>query len=146
MKPEPFFDRDSSANLIGQAKANRAKYLRDMFSSYSSKKLARAVAFIGLISLVAVGLPLGGDASLLQLWVTAIFLCTNARNDEIRDNVTRMRCQWEEERDALATVRRFNAPCRPRAIRGSGRRSKPRSFPSTIGGSLPATVATAWSI
>jgi hypothetical protein len=55
MKPEPFFDRDSSANLIGQAKANRAKYLRDMFSSYSSKKLARAVAFIGLISLVAVG-------------------------------------------------------------------------------------------
>jgi hypothetical protein len=29
----------------------------------------------------------------------------NARNDEIRDNVTRMR----RERDALATVRRFNA-------------------------------------
>jgi hypothetical protein len=33
----------------------------------------------------------------------------NARNDEIHDNVTRMRRQWEEERDALATVRRFNA-------------------------------------
>ena len=33
----------------------------------------------------------------------------NARNDEIRDNITRMRRQWEEERDALATVRRFNA-------------------------------------
>ena len=33
----------------------------------------------------------------------------NARNDEIRDNITRMRRQWEEERDALAAVRRFNA-------------------------------------
>jgi hypothetical protein len=33
----------------------------------------------------------------------------NARNDEIRDNIARMRRQWEEERDALATVRRFNA-------------------------------------
>jgi len=33
----------------------------------------------------------------------------NARNDEIRDNVTRMRRQWEAQRGALATVRRFNA-------------------------------------
>jgi hypothetical protein len=33
----------------------------------------------------------------------------NARNDEIRDNFTRMRRAWESERDALATVRRFNA-------------------------------------
>jgi hypothetical protein len=33
----------------------------------------------------------------------------NARNDEIRDNITRMRREWEEERDALATVRCFNA-------------------------------------
>ena len=33
----------------------------------------------------------------------------NARNDEIRDNITRMHRQWEEQRDALATVRRFNA-------------------------------------
>jgi hypothetical protein len=32
----------------------------------------------------------------------------NARNDEIRDNVTRMR-RWEAQRNALATVRRFNA-------------------------------------
>jgi hypothetical protein len=32
-----------------------------------------------------------------------------ARNDEIRDNVTRMRREWEAQRDALATVRRFNA-------------------------------------
>ena len=33
----------------------------------------------------------------------------NARNDEIRDNVTRMRWEWEAQRNALATVRRFNA-------------------------------------
>jgi hypothetical protein len=33
----------------------------------------------------------------------------NARNDEIRDNLTRMQRQWEAERVALATVRRFNA-------------------------------------
>ena len=32
-----------------------------------------------------------------------------ARNDEIRDNVTRMRREWEAQRGALATVRRFNA-------------------------------------
>ena len=31
----------------------------------------------------------------------------NARNDEIRDNVTRMRREWEAQRIALATVRRF---------------------------------------
>ena len=29
--------------------------------------------------------------------------------DEIRDNVTRMRREWEAQRNALATVRRFNA-------------------------------------
>ena len=33
----------------------------------------------------------------------------NVRNDEIRDNVTRMRREWEAQRGALATVRRFNA-------------------------------------
>jgi hypothetical protein len=33
----------------------------------------------------------------------------NAQNDEIRDNITRMRRAWEAERDALAIVRRFNA-------------------------------------
>lgn len=33
----------------------------------------------------------------------------NARNDEIRDNITRMRRAWAAERQALATVRRFNA-------------------------------------
>lgn len=33
----------------------------------------------------------------------------NARNDEIRDNVTRLQRDWAAQRDALATVRRFNA-------------------------------------
>ena len=33
----------------------------------------------------------------------------NQRNDEIRDNVTRMRREWEAQWDALATVRRFDA-------------------------------------
>jgi hypothetical protein len=32
----------------------------------------------------------------------------NARNDEIRDNVVRIQREWEAQRDALATVRRFN--------------------------------------
>src|SRR5262249_23781957 len=33
----------------------------------------------------------------------------NARSDEIRDNITRMRREWEAQRGSLATVRRFNA-------------------------------------
>jgi hypothetical protein len=33
----------------------------------------------------------------------------NARNDEIRDNITRMRREWEAQRSALAPMRRFNA-------------------------------------
>jgi hypothetical protein len=33
----------------------------------------------------------------------------NTRNDEIRDNVTRMRREWEAQRGSLSTVRRFNA-------------------------------------
>jgi hypothetical protein len=33
----------------------------------------------------------------------------NARNDEIRDNVTRMRADWKAQRQALVTVRRFSA-------------------------------------
>jgi hypothetical protein len=36
-------------------------------------------------------------------------LAHSARNDEIRDNVTRMRREWEAQRGALATVRLFNA-------------------------------------
>ena len=31
------------------------------------------------------------------------------RNDEIRDNVVRMRREWEAQHGALATVRHFNA-------------------------------------
>jgi hypothetical protein len=45
--------------------------------------------------------------STLHKWVGAMGY--NARNDEIRDNVTRMQRAWEAQRDALATVRRFNA-------------------------------------
>jgi hypothetical protein len=33
----------------------------------------------------------------------------NARNDQIRDNITRMQRDWQAQREALATVRRFNA-------------------------------------
>jgi hypothetical protein len=33
----------------------------------------------------------------------------NHRNDEIHDNIERMQRAWEAERDALATVRHFNA-------------------------------------
>lgn len=33
----------------------------------------------------------------------------NARNDEIRDNITRMKRDWQAQREALAVVRRFNA-------------------------------------
>jgi hypothetical protein len=33
----------------------------------------------------------------------------NHRNDEIHDNIVRMQREWEAQRDALATVRRFNA-------------------------------------
>jgi hypothetical protein len=40
----------------------------------------------------------------------------NARNDEIRDNVTRVRREWEAQRNALATVRRFNATLSAKAM------------------------------
>src|SRR5689334_16422136 len=33
----------------------------------------------------------------------------NARNDEIRDNITRMQREFKAQREALAVVRRFNA-------------------------------------
>jgi len=56
----------------------------------------------------------------------------NARNDEIRDNVTRMRREWEAQRGALATVRRFNATpavrgwqvCRMHGARGGAPEGK----------------------
>jgi len=51
----------------------------------------------------------------------------NARNDEIRDNVTRM--QASGKRNALATVCRFNATQRfpPKIMFGSGPRLPPLS-------------------
>lgn len=33
----------------------------------------------------------------------------NHRNDEIHDNIVRVQRAWKTERDALATVRSFNA-------------------------------------
>ena len=49
----------------------------------------------------------------------------NARNDEIRDNVTRMR-EWEAQRDALATVRPLQCnTLGQRVFRGSGPRLLP---------------------
>ena len=54
----------------------------------------------------------------------------NARNDEIRDNVTRMRREWEAQRNALATVRRFNATlsvtCNVRAAMAMAARASSR--------------------
>jgi hypothetical protein len=44
----------------------------------------------------------------------------NARNDEIRDNITRMRREWEAQRGALATVRRFNATLSAKGYSGCG--------------------------
>jgi hypothetical protein len=50
-------------------------------------------------------------AALVTLPDTAItsFSIDEPLIDEIRDNVTRMRREWEAQRGALATVRRFNA-------------------------------------
>jgi hypothetical protein len=66
----------------------------------------------------------------------------NARNDEIRDNVTRMRREWEAQRNALATVRRFNATLS--AMFGSGRRLPPPSHQNITGSLSTATVAATW--
>lgn len=56
MKPEALFDFDRDTNSIEQAKANRAEYLRQLFSSYSSQRVARMGGLIGLTALVAIGL------------------------------------------------------------------------------------------
>jgi hypothetical protein len=56
------------------------------------------------------------------------------RNDEIRDNVTRMRREWEAQRWALATVRRFNATLSAKGyVWFSGQRSLLRSLQSITG-------------
>jgi hypothetical protein len=56
----------------------------------------------------------------------------NARNDEIRDNVTRIQREWQAERGALAIVRRFNATLL-RAMFGSGPRLQPLSHQNITG-------------
>jgi hypothetical protein len=56
----------------------------------------------------------------------------NARNDEIRDNVTRMRRGWEAQRGALATVRRFNATLSAKGY-VCGRRLPPPSHQNVTG-------------
>jgi hypothetical protein len=53
MKPDAFIDRDSCRHLIDEAKANRTKFVSNMFSSY---KVARAVPWAGLMVLIAFGL------------------------------------------------------------------------------------------
>jgi len=58
----------------------------------------------------------------------------NARNDEIRDNITRMRREWEAHRSALATVRRFNATLSAKGYVGSGLRLPPRSPQTSLAG------------
>jgi hypothetical protein len=60
----------------------------------------------------------------------------NARNDEIRDNVTRMRREWEAQRNALATVRRFNATLSAKAMFGSGPRLPPPARQNITGSLL----------
>jgi hypothetical protein len=65
----------------------------------------------------------------------------NRRNDEIRDNVERMRREREAYADALATVDNLTHDLRPRSQRGSGRRLPPHLLQNTIGWSSRATVA-----
>jgi hypothetical protein len=48
----------------------------------------------------------------------------NARNDEIRENITRMRREWEARRGALATASTQRFPLK--AMFGSGPRLQPR--------------------
>jgi hypothetical protein len=50
----------------------------------------------------------------------------NARNDEILDNITRMRREWEAQRGALATMRRFNATLSAKVTFDFGLRLPPR--------------------
>jgi hypothetical protein len=56
----------------------------------------------------------------------------NARNDEIRDNVTRMQREWEAQRGALATVRRFNATLSAKGYVWFGRRLLRLSLSSLV--------------
>jgi hypothetical protein len=64
----------------------------------------------------------------------------NARNDEIRDN-TRMQREWEAQRGALATVRRFNAILSAKGYVWFWPKISADSHQSIIGWSSSATVA-----
>ena len=57
----------------------------------------------------------------------------NARNDEIRDNVTRVRREWEAQRNALATVCRFNATLSAKATACPCRKFHPVGVRRKIG-------------
>jgi hypothetical protein len=65
----------------------------------------------------------------------------NARNDEIRDNVTRMRREWEAQRNALATVRRFNATLSAKGYVWFWPKMPPPSHQNITGSLSTATVA-----
>ena len=61
----------------------------------------------------------------------------NVRKDEIRDNITRMRRQCEEERDSLAAVRRSMPSCRPGLfVVVAENRRRPQVQPSLAGHQL----------
>jgi hypothetical protein len=70
----------------------------------------------------------------------------NARNDEIRDNVTRMRREWEAQRGSLVTVRRFNATLSAKGYVSSGRKLPLPSHQNITGWLSLATVAAPSSI
>ena len=69
----------------------------------------------------------------------------NARNDEIRDNVTKMRREWEAQRDALATVRRFNARLSAKGYSWFWPKISAALTSKHHGLSSPATAAGRWS-
>ena len=69
----------------------------------------------------------------------------NARNDEIRDNVTRMQREWEAQRNALATVRRFNATLSAKGcVWFWPKIAAPPSHQNITGSLSTATVAALW--
>ncbi|MFZ1188057.1 MAG: hypothetical protein WAO16_03545 [Pseudolabrys sp.] len=66
--------------------------------------------------------------------------------DEIRDNVLRMKRDWEAQCDALATVHRFNARLSAKGYSWFWPKISAALTSSIIGLLLPATVARRWSI
>ena len=70
----------------------------------------------------------------------------NACNDEIRDNITRMRQEWEAQRGELATVRRFNARLSAKGYVWFWPKFAAALTSKLIGLSLRATAARRWWI